>query len=214
MGRMKSALVRFTCPLVLASAVLWGQQYKADQAGPFPQEIASGVAQVLDKNGFQITNNGAKYCEVWFRNGLPGGGPSKEPNLTLPNIPVGTLLGVIRFNAQGSDRRGQMIAPGVYLLRYGILPDNEPHQGAAPHRDFLLLTPAGEDRDPASTPNFDALVALSRKASHTAHPAVLSLWKAESDAPGFWQQGDSDWVLQSKIGDTPIDLIVAGDAGS
>jgi hypothetical protein len=215
MGSMKSALVRLTCPLVLASAVLCGQQYKADQAGPLPQELASGVAQVLEKSGFQITNNGAKYCELWLRSGLPGGAAlSKEPNVTLPNIPVGTLVGVIRFNAQGADRRGQTIAPGVYLLRYGILPDNEPHQGAAPHRDFLLLTLAGEDRDPSSTPNFDALVALSRKASHTAHPAVLSIWKADNDAPGFWQQGDSDWVLQSKIGDTPIDLIVAGEAGS
>jgi hypothetical protein len=216
MGIMESALLRWIGPMVLlASATLYGQQYKADQARPLPPEIASGVAQLLEKSGFGITNNGAKYCEIWFRSGFPGGAvPSKEPNVTLPNVPVGTLVGVIRFNAQGSDRRGQAIQPGVYLLRYGILPDNEPHQGAAPHRDFLLLTPAGEDRDPNSTPNFDALVALSRKASHTAHPAVLSVWKADIDAPGFWQQGDTDWVLQSRIGDIPIDVIVAGEAGS
>ena len=215
MGSMKRALVRWTGPLLLMSATVWGQQYKADQAGPLPPEIASGVAQVLEKSGFRITNSGAKYCEVWFRNGLPGGTePSKEPNVTLPNVPVGTLLGAIRFDGPGADRRGQAIQPGVYLLRYGILPDNEPHQGAAPHRDFLLLTPAGEDRDPNSTPNLDALVALSRKASHTAHPAVLSFWKADTDAPGFWQQGETDWVLQSKIGDIPIAVIVAGEAGS
>jgi hypothetical protein len=214
MGIMKSALVLWAGPLLL-SATVCGQQYKADQAGPLPPEIASGVAQVLDKSGFRITNNGAKYCEVWFRSRLPAGAAlSKEPNVTLPNIPVGTLVGLIRFDAPGTDRRGQTIQPGVYLLRYGILPDNEPHQGAAPHRDFLLLTPAGEDREPNSTPNFDALLALSRKASLTPHPAVLSFWKADTDAPGFWQQGDTDWVLQSKIGDIPIDLIVAGEAGS
>src|ERR1700678_2334120 len=99
MGIMESALLRWIGPRVLlASATLCGQQYKADQAGPLPPEIASGVAQVLEKSGFGITNNGAKYCEIWFRSGFPGGAvPSKEPNVTLPNVPVGTLVGVIRF---------------------------------------------------------------------------------------------------------------------
>jgi len=60
-GIMKSALVRWACPLLLVSAIVWGQQYKADKAGPLPPEVASGIAQVLGKSGFQITNNGAKY---------------------------------------------------------------------------------------------------------------------------------------------------------
>jgi hypothetical protein len=119
---------------------------------------------------------------------------------------------VIRFNAAGSDRRGQRIQPGVYTLRYGIMPMNGAHQGAAPQRDFLLLTPAAEDGNLNSTPNFDTLVAMSRKASHTAHPAVLSFWKADTDSPGFSQQGDSDWVLQSNVGDTPVAIIVVGTA--
>ncbi len=214
MGIMKSALVRWGSPLLLMSAIACAQQYKADRAGLLPPEIAPGIAQLLEKRGFLITNNGAKYCEVWFRAELPGAaGASKEPNVTLPTVPVGALLGVIRFEAQGTDRRGQIIQPGVYVLRYGVLPDNENHQGAAPHRDFLLLTPAGGDRDPNSPPKFDALVALSRKASGTQHPAVLSFWKAETDAAGFWQKDDTDWVLQVKIGETPIDVIVAGEAG-
>jgi hypothetical protein len=212
---MKRALLRWPCPMLLASAAVWGQQYKADSAGAPPPELKPAIAQVLGKTGFQITSNGAKYCELWFRTELPGAAtPSNEQNVTLPNVPVGALLGVVRFDAQGSDRRGQAIQPGVYVLRYGVLPDNEKHQGAAPHRDFLLLTPAGEDQDPNSPPNFDALVALSRKASRTPHPAVLSFWKADTDAPGFSQQGDTDWVLQTKIGDAPIAVIVAGIAGS
>jgi hypothetical protein len=214
MGIMKSALLLWIGPLLVVCATVCAQQYKADKAEPLPPEVASGVAQVMGKSGFQITNNAAKYCELWFRTELPGAAASKEPNVTLPNVPVGTLLGVIRFYAPGSDRRGQTIQPGVYLLRYGILPNNENHEGAAPRRDFLLLTPAAEDRDPNPTQKFDALVALSRKASRTPHPAVLSFWKADTDAPGFWQQGDTDWVLQTKIGDTPIDVIVAGVAGS
>ena len=102
MGIMKSALVRWVGPLLLVSATVCGQQYKADKAGPLPPEVPSSVAQVLEKNGFQITNNGAKYCEVWFRAELPGAAAaSKEPNVTLPTIPVGTLVGVIRLDEIG-----------------------------------------------------------------------------------------------------------------
>jgi hypothetical protein len=211
------ALARWTWPLLLASAPLLGQQYKADKAGPVPPELAPGVAQALEKTGFQISKQGTAYCEIWLRTSLPPGAASRAksetlPNVTLPDIPQGMLLGVIRFDVDGADRRGQTVKAGIYTLRYGLMPANDSHQGASPHRDFLLLTPAAEDRDLNATPNFDALVAMSRKASHTAHPAVLSLWRADSDSPGFSQQGDSDWVLQSKVGDIPIDIVVAASS--
>jgi hypothetical protein len=209
-----SALVRWTGALLLASIAVWGQQYKADKAGPLPPELASGIAQALDKSGFQISADGAPYCEIWLRASLPSHAASNEQNVTLPNMPVGMLLGVIRFDSKGTDRKGQTIQPGVYTLRYGVMPMNDHHQGAAPQRDFLLMTPANDDRDVNAAPNFDALVAMSRKASQTAHPAVLSIWKIDADSPGFSQHGDSDWVLQAKVGDTPIAVIVAGAAGS
>jgi len=218
MGRVFTA-ARRTWPLFLVSATLWGQQYKADKAGPPPAEAAPGITQALEKSGFQISNQGVVCCEIWLRASLPPDAAAQEqnatlPNVTLPNIRPGALLGVIRFDAAGSDRRGQTIQAGVYTLRYGVMPMNGSHQGAAPQRDFLLLIPAAEDRDLNAAPNFDALAALSRKASHTTHPAVLSLWKAAADSPGFSQQGDTDWVLESKVGDTPIAIIVAGTASS
>jgi hypothetical protein len=41
------------------------------------------------------------------------------------------------------------------------------------------------------------------------------LYKADSDfAPGFAKQGDSDWVLQAKLGDTPIGITLIGVAAS
>ncbi|MGP0075810.1 MAG: hypothetical protein ACLPWF_28170 [Bryobacteraceae bacterium] len=222
MGRALTILTR-AWPLLLAPATMLGQQYKADQAGPPPPEVAPGVAQALAKTGFQISANGVRYCEIWLRTTVPSGLRPTEhtatldanpANVTLPNIPVGALLGVIRFDGEGSDRRGQSMKPGVYTLRYGIMPLNADHQGAAPQRDFLLLIPASEDRDLNATPNFHRLVALSRKASLTAHPAVLSVRKAASDSPGFSRQGDTDWVLEAQVGDTPIAIIVAGTAGS
>lgn len=189
-------------------------QYQSAAAGPPPPEVAPAIAQALQKDGVKISNGGAAYCEIWFRTEKPSGAKTTEENVTLPSLPVGALVGVIRFDGKGSDRRGQTIKAGVYTLRYGIMPINGDHQGAAPQRDFLLMTPAAEDQDLNSTPAFEALVAMSRKASGTPHPAVLSVWKADSDTPGLSKQGDSDWVLQTKIGDTPIAVILVGVAAS
>jgi hypothetical protein len=188
--------------------------YQSAPAGGPPAEVAPAIGQALQKDGVKISNNGAAYCEIWFRTEKPSGAKTTEENVTLPFLPAGALVGVIRFDGKGADRRGQTIKAGVYTLRYGIMPINGDHQGAAPQRDFLLLTPASEDRDLNSTPGFEALVAMSRKASGTPHPAVLSFWKSDTDTPRFEKQGDTDWVLQAKIGDTPIAVILVGLASS
>lgn len=189
-------------------------QYKAEPAGPPPSDVSPSIAAALEKNGTKITNNGKAYCEIWFRTTKPSGGKNaSEEAVTLPSIPQGALLAVIRFDGQGSDRRGQTIKAGVYTLRYSLMPVNGDHQGAAPQRDFMLMTPAADDKDLNAMPAFEALVDMSKKASGTPHPAVISLWKADSPQTGFSQQGD-DWVLQTKLGDTPIAVILIGTAAS
>jgi len=209
----KLAVITFLSPAILCLLGADGP-YQAASAGAPPAEVAPAIAQSLQKDGTKITANGAAYCEIWFRAEKPAGAKTSEENVSLPNIAPGALLGVIRFDGKGADRRGQPIKAGVYTLRYGIMPVNGDHQGAAPQRDFLLMTPAADDRDPSSTPAFEALVAMSRKASGTPHPAVLSFWKADSDTPGLSKQGESDWVLQAKLGDTPIAVILVGVASS
>src|SRR5260370_37203601 len=163
---MRTLAALFACSLAALA------QYKSEPAGSPPAEVAPAIAQVMQKPGTKITNNGAAYCEIWFRTDKPSGPKSAEENITLA-LPQGALLGVIRFSGNGSDRRGQTIKAGVYTLRYGIMPVNGDHQGAAPQRDFLVMTPAADDKDLNSTPNFGALVAMSRNASGTQHPTVL-----------------------------------------
>ncbi len=198
-------------PLLVLSALMAFAQYKMEPAGAPPADLASALAAALQPQGVKILGaDGSLYCEVWFRTQLASGPKSTDDAVTL-SIPQGALLGVVRFAGPAQDRRGQSLKAGTYTLRYSQYPVNGDHQGVAPQRDFALLVRAGDDTDPSSTPGFDALVALSAKASGTPHPAVLSIWSSASDKfPNFSKQNDHDWVLDVKVGDVAISIILAG----
>jgi hypothetical protein len=205
-------MTRICCFLLAATSVF--AQYRAQPAGDPPPEAAAPVLATLNKAGTKIVaDNGSAFVEIWLRSTMPSGPNTGESSVTLPTIPPGALLGVLRFPANGSDRRGQTIAPGVYTLRYGNYPVNGNHQGVAPQRDFFLLVPAALDKSPDTISDFDALLELSRKASGTPHPAVLSFWKADADQkPGLEKQGEKDWVLTARLGDTAVSIILIGKA--
>ncbi len=195
----------------LALGLSFGQ-YKAEPAGAPAADIPAPIAAALQTDGHKIVGaDGKALFEIWFRNELPKAAPNQEENVTFNTIPHGALLGVIKYEAPGSDRRGQGIKPGVYTLRYSMFPINGDHQGVAPQRDFLLLVPVAIDTDINATPTYKALTAESMKATGTPHPGVLSMWKAEADAkPGFEKEGENDWVLRTKIGDTLVGVILLG----
>ncbi|HEY3440868.1 MAG TPA: hypothetical protein VGK29_08960 [Paludibaculum sp.] len=186
-------------------------QYKAEPAGAAPPE-AAGVAGALVKDGVKILKpDGGVVCEIWLVAAAPAGG-TVEQNASLA-APHGALLGVARYPARFADRRGQTIKPGVYTMRYSYFPMNGDHQGVAPQRDFAILSPAATDTDAAAKPAFDALMDMSRKASGTPHPLVLSIWKDDPPSPaGVEAVGDHDQVLHTKIGGVAVSIIVVGKA--
>jgi len=195
-------------PLCLTAMCAFGQ-YKLEPAGAPPSEVAPAIRNALQKDGSRITGPNGAVCEVWFRTQTPSV-PNSEQNVSFTDIAQGTLLGVVRFPVKGTDRRGQTIQPGVYTLRLSFYPADGAHQGVAQTRDFLLMVPAAGDTDLNSTPAFDQLVAMSKKASGTPHPAVLNCWKPDSSGPAALKQEGPDWVLYNSIGDRPIALIVVG----
>jgi|WetSurMetagenome_2_1015567.scaffolds.fasta_scaffold51376_2 hypothetical protein len=204
-----NALSRTLCLAALTAAGLLAQ-YKVEPAGAPPSD-AGPLGAALSQTGSKILKpDGSVLLELWLVQNAPRGG-SAEQNTTLSEIPLGSLIGVVRYPARSSDRRGQTIKPGTYSIRYSIFPMNGDHQGAAPQRDFAILSLAAEDTDPAAKPAFDALMAMSKKAAGTPHPLVLSIWKDEASAtPGVEAQGDVDQVLHTKIGALPVAIIVVG----
>jgi hypothetical protein len=196
------------------SAVAVFAQYKAEPAGAPPSTLPAPLAAVLQSEGTKITGPDGPVCEIWLVKALPKGGPGGEQNVTLPDTPHGSFMGVIRYPGKGKDRRGQLIKPGVYTLRYSIFPIDGAHQGAAPQRDFLILSAVADDTDPAAKPAFDKLMAASKKSIGTEHPGVVSIWKADDENQNLTQQGENDWVLQRKVGDTNIAIVVVGTAAA
>ncbi len=196
----------------LTASTLFGQ-YKTSAGQALPAEASAFAAAIGAGESIKVTGpDGKTYCEVWLRGSAPAAGKNEEEGVTLTGVAHGALLGVIHFPAKAADRRGQGLNPGFYTMRLSFHPVNGDHQGAAPQRDFALLTPIAADTDPAATPNFDTLVAWSKKASGTPHPAVLSMWKADSDfQPGFAKVGE-DWVLQGKVNGLQIGIILIGKA--
>lgn len=186
-------------------------EFKVESAGAPPAE-ASAVSAALVKDGVKVLkDDGSVLLEMWVVAAEPKGGSSSEQNTTWSSVAHGSLLGVVKYPNRASDRRGQTIKPGTYTMRYSYFPMNGDHQGVAPQRDFALLSPVAADTDAAAKPAFDALVEMSKKASGTPHPLVLSLWKEDKPIPpGIEAQGDEDQVLHVNIGSTSVSIIVVG----
>jgi hypothetical protein len=132
---------------------------------PVPAEIAAPVAAKLAPGGVRATANGTVFT-FWWVNDLTAH--------AWADVPEGTVIGALKLETSVPDIRGHVIKPGVYTLRYGIQPANSDHFGISPFRDFLLVSPAAVDSDPAAA-GHDGVIALSKQTLGGSHPAVLSI---------------------------------------
>ncbi|HWR51449.1 MAG TPA: hypothetical protein VN428_10100 [Bryobacteraceae bacterium] len=201
---MRSALVLCLAALSAAAA-----DYSLDKAGAPPPEVAPAIRETLATDGSKIVGPKGVVAEIWWRKELPAG-KNSESNVSLSDVTHGTLMGVVRFPEKALDRRGQVVPPGLYTMRLSFFPVDGAHQGVAPTRDFVLLTPAADDKDPNTTPDYHQLVTMSKKVTGTNHPAILNLWKADAAGPDALKQEGEDWVLYSTVGGKPVALIVVG----
>jgi hypothetical protein len=187
------------------------QDYKLETISTPPAGLPAAYAGEIQAQGYRLTGPSGPWCEIWFRKTIPTGAKPSDPAIALP-IAQGALLGILRFPKEGADRRGQTIKPGLYTLRYSDFPADGAHQGVAPQRDFALATPVANDPDPAATPDFDKLVAMSKTVGNP-HPAVFSLEPPSgSNFPAVAKEGEHDTVLNVKVGDVAIGIILVGKA--
>ena len=134
-----------------------------------PSEIQPPLAAQLQAGGVRAAVDG-NTLDFWWVKAVPLTGSVSD----WSGVAEGALIGAVRIGAAFRDIRGKVIKPGVYTLRYGIQPDNGDHLGVSPHRQFLLISPARDDSDPAPQ-GHDGTVELSKEAIGGSHPGVWSI---------------------------------------
>jgi hypothetical protein len=164
-----------------------------------PDAIAAPVKALLAPGGVTATV-GDVAIQIWWAKSVEAKGAGWS------GVPEGALVGAMNLPARFKDIRGRNIPPGVYLLRFGLQPQNGDHLGVSPHREFLLATPAAEDTSPAAL-GHDPTVELAAKTINISHPAVFSI-----DPPAAQEAAGT--VVQTPDGFTSLVLEVPSSQGA
>ena len=187
-------------------------------AAPADASIPQTIKDVVDTKGYHVSlDDGSVACEIWLRRVVPAQAKQDVAGALYPQLAESTMLGIISFPRDATDYRGQPVKPGIYTLRYELIPNDGNHLGVAPNRDFALLVPIASDSDPNATFKFDELVNLSRKTTGTRHPAPLNLPQPGGAAGTVAKDDEDHWILSAEVklasGESlPLSLVVKGTA--
>jgi hypothetical protein len=205
---------------ILVSVFGFAQAGTVEQIGPLVDStVPQSIRQSLNAQGYRVTAEvPGSAVEIWYREEVPAQPKAASADAVYERLAPSALVGVLRFKRVSADYRGQSIAAGFYTLRAALMPADGNHMGVAPSRDFLLLIPAKIDPGLQAAPKFSDLVALSRQASGTKHPAPLSLVSAEGAlAPSVTKDDEGHVIFIAPIRlssgeDVPFALVVKGTA--
>jgi hypothetical protein len=198
---------------LLLTTIAWAAA-KVETAGPCTEgSVPDSIKKVLATQGYRVTLEDGSAVEFWPREQIAASGKAREDATYA--LARSTFVGVIHFEKNTRDYRGDAIPAGFYNLRYELQPNDGNHLGTSPTADFLVLVPPGADADPEHTYNFEQLVDLSRQVTSKKHPAPLNLVPAEAkDFPSVTTDPDDHTILFFKVktqsGELPLALVVKG----
>jgi hypothetical protein len=212
---MRNRVLSFLYVLAVCAAVL-AQGGKVERVGPLT-DAKPEVASAVEDKGYRVTLGDTAFAEIWLAKSVTDA-KTGNSSAVYPQFAKGQFAGVIRFVAEAKDFRGQPIKPGTYTMRYDLLPADGNHMGVAAQPDFVLLVPIGDDADPAKAMAEPALLAASRRAAGTSHPATFTLVPADAvkEFPSVYKSDDGFEVFAAKMNiggkDTSVAIVLKGQA--
>ncbi|MFN0107342.1 MAG: hypothetical protein ACKVZH_00685 [Blastocatellia bacterium] len=214
---MVKQLFAFLLLFVFAPLAL-AEGHKVESIGALKDSaVAEAVRGAMEEKGLRVTDDkGKTVCDIWFRKEVPDS-KADIPGASFGQIAEGTLVGVINFPANTSDFRGQGIKAGWYTLRYALILQDGNHLGVSAARDFFLICPAADDKDPNAAMKMEEMLKLSRAAAGGGHPSPWYFGMATSadkELPKIVKNEHEHIVLETKLktksGVISIGLIVIG----
>jgi hypothetical protein len=187
-------LIAFISLLLFQSSDLSGVKH----SDPVPADFAAAVAAKIAPGGIRAAVRGNTLTFWWVKDL-----PMKSSPASWSDVPEGTLVGAVKIEKDFRDTRGRVVKAGAYTLRYGIQPQNGDHLGVSPFREFLLLSPAKQDADPAP-PSHDGLVDLSKQTIGGSHPAVWSLDPPVATDAALTVHANTELELKALIMEVPV----------
>lgn len=214
---MVKQLFAFLLLLVFIPAAL-AEDYKVESIAALKDAaVAEAVRGALEEKGLRVSDGKGKVvCDIWFRKEVPTS-KADIPGASFGQIAEGTLVGVINFPANTSDFRGQGIKAGFYTLRYALILQDGNHLGVSAARDFFLICPAADDKDPNAAMKMEDMLKLSRAAAGAGHPSPWFFGMATSadkELPKIVKNEHEHVILETRLttksGPIAIGLIVIG----
>ncbi|HQR34543.1 MAG TPA: hypothetical protein PLK30_17515 [Blastocatellia bacterium] len=214
---MVKQLFAFLLLLVFAP-LAFAEDYKVESIGALKDAaVAEAVRGAVEEKGLRVADSkGKTICDIWFRKDIPTS-KADIPGASFGQIAEGTLVGVINFPANTSDFRGQGIKAGWYTLRYALILQDGNHLGVSAARDFFLICPAADDKDPNAALKMEDLLKLSRTAAGAGHPSPWYFGMATSadkDLPKIVKNEHEHVILEAKLntksGPLSIGLVIIG----
>lgn len=177
--------------------------------------MSAEIRGALGPGALQVTMDGQPLADFWLRADVPlAETPSSELGVAFGQLPLGTLLGVVRLGETWSDYKDTQVPAGVYTLRYGVNPADGNHMGVGLYRDYLLLVPVADDTTLAVDWDPKQLWERSRAATGTPHPAVLALFPMwdEVSEPTLVKNEMDQWTVAVPLGSLSpqLGLVVQG----
>ena len=207
--------------LIFLCAVMWcasalAQAGKVERIGA-PTDIKPEIASVVEEKGYRASVGATPFAEIWLAKNASDA-KTGSTSAVYPQFAKGQFVGAIKFLKAAKDFRGQEIKPGVYTMRYDLLPEDGNHMGVAAQPDFVILVPVTDDLDPSKPLSERVVVNLGKRASGTSHPATFSMVPADAvkEFPSRFKTGDGFDVFAAKMNvggkETPIAIVLKGQA--
>jgi hypothetical protein len=150
-----------------------------------PEEVAEPIRKVLSKEAVSLEDGESPFFQFWFRTELPLAKSPDGGTLGLDTLQEGTVLGVLKVSSERYDFRDEEIPPGIYILRFGIQPEDGNHLGVAPTRTFAVLIPAQHDTqlEPVAHEELMKAAAVINAANHPSSLNLQPIEQADGEFP-------------------------------